>query len=171
MENDKASGNFYKSGSKLGNSARKTVGTRTPGIEQTFSKLPPQAVDLEEAVLGALMIEKDALTAVADILKPDSFYKEAHQRIYSAIITLFADSEPIDMLTVTSKLRSTGELEIIGGASYIMELTSRVNSAANIEYHARIISQAFIKRELIKVASEIQREAYEDTTDVFRLLD
>lgn len=136
-----------------------------------MGKLPPQAIDMEEAVLGALMIEKDALSAVADILKPDSFYKEAHQRIYSAIITLFVDSEPIDLLTVTSKLRSTGELEIIGGAAYITELTSKINSAANIEYHARIISQAAIKRELITISSEIQKEAFEDTTDVFKLLD
>ncbi|GGB80574.1 replicative DNA helicase [Dyadobacter sediminis] len=171
MENEKAPNNYSRAGSKQGIAAKKPYGTRTPAIEQTFSKLPPQAIDLEEAVLGALMIEKDALTAVADILRPDSFYKEAHVRIYTAIITLFADSEPIDMLTVTSKLRSTGELELIGGAAYIMELTSKVNSAANIEFHARIISQAFIKRELIKVASEIQRDAFEDTTDVFRLLD
>ncbi len=151
--------------------SRKPIGTRSAGFDQTFSKLPPQAIDLEEAVLGALMIEKDALTAVADILRPESFYKESHKRIYKAIITLFADSEPIDMLTVTSKLRSTAELESIGGASYIMELTSKVNSAANIEFHARIISQASIKRELIKISSEIQKEAFEDTTDVFRLLD
>nr|WP_295928615.1 replicative DNA helicase [uncultured Dyadobacter sp.] len=171
MENEKAPNNYPRSGSKAGNGTKKAFGTRTPSIDQNFSKLPPQAIDLEEAVLGALMIEKDALTAVADILRPDSFYKEAHVRIYTAIVTLFADSEPIDMLTVTSKLRSTGELELIGGASYIMELTSKVNSAANIEFHARIISQAYIKRELIKVASEIQRDAFEDTTDVFRLLD
>ena len=155
MENNNASNNYPKNGLKQAGSARKPALARTTGSEQTFGKLPPQAIDVEEAILGALMIEKDALTAVADILKPDSFYKEAHQRIYTAIITLFADSEPIDMLTVTSKLRSTGELEIIGGAAYIMELTSRVNSAANIEFHARIISQAAIKRELIKISSEI----------------
>lgn len=171
MENEKAPNNFPRSGSKTGNGTKRAFAPRTPSNDQNFSKLPPQAIDLEEAVLGALMIEKDALTAVADILRPDSFYKESHVRIYSAIITLFADSEPIDMLTVTAKLRSTGELELVGGASYIMELTSKVNSAANIEFHARIISQAYIKRELIKVASEIQRDAYEDTTDVFRLLD
>lgn len=171
MENEKAPNNYPRSGSKTGNGTKRAFAPRTPSNDQNFSKLPPQAIDLEEAVLGALMIEKDALTAVADILRPDSFYKESHIRIYSAIVTLFADSEPIDMLTVTSKLRSTGELELVGGASYIMELTSKVNSAANIEYHARIISQAYIKRELIKVSSEIQREAYEDTTDVFRLLD
>lgn len=171
MENEKAPNNYPRSGSKTGNVTKRAYNPRTPSNDQNFSKLPPQAIDLEEAVLGALMIEKDALTAVADILRPDSFYKESHVRIYSAIVTLFADSEPIDMLTVTSKLRSTGELELVGGASYIMELTSKVNSAANIEFHARIISQAYIKRELIKVASEIQRDAFEDTTDVFRLLD
>ncbi|GGM91685.1 replicative DNA helicase [Dyadobacter beijingensis] len=171
MENEKAPNNYPRSGSKTGNGTKRAFAPRTPSNDQNFSKLPPQAIDLEEAVLGALMIEKDALTAVADILRPDSFYKESHVRIYTAIVTLFADSEPIDMLTVTSKLRSTGELELVGGASYIMELTSKVNSAANIEFHARIISQAYIKRELIKVASEIQRDAFEDTTDVFRLLD
>lgn len=171
MENEKVPNNYPRSGSKTGNGTKRAFAPRTPSNDQNFSKLPPQAIDLEEAVLGALMIEKDALTAVADILRPDSFYKESHVRIYSAIVTLFADSEPIDMLTVTAKLRSTGELELVGGASYIMELTSKVNSAANIEFHARIISQAYIKRELIKVSSEIQREAYEDTTDVFRLLD
>ncbi len=169
MENN--GNNFTNKANTKANAGRKPSGSRSAGFEQTFSKLPPQAVDMEEAVLGALMIEKDALTAVADILRPESFYKESHQKIYKAIITLFGDSEPIDMLTVTAKLRSTGEIEVIGGGGYIMELTSRVNSAANIEYHARIISQAYIKRELIKISSEIQKEAFEDTTDVFRLLD
>lgn len=136
-----------------------------------LGKVPPQALDLEEAVLGALMIEKDALTTVVDILKPQSFYKEAHQRIYNAILVLFAESQPVDMLTVVSQLRKTGELEISGGAFYIPELTSRVNSAANIEYHARIVSEMAMKRELIATASDILRDAYEDTTDVFKLLD
>jgi len=140
-------------------------------ISGQLGKLPPQAVDLEEAVLGALMLEKDALTAVVDILKPESFYKDAHQEIYKAILELFNNSEPVDMLTVTSQLRKDGKLEIIGGAYYITELTTKVNSAANIEYHARIITEQSIKRELIKISSEIQTEAYEDTTDVFSLLD
>src|SRR5699024_1432123 len=144
MENSNSSNNYSKTAPRQAAASRKTGAARMPGNDQNFGKLPPQAIDVEEAILGALMIEKDALTDVADILKPDSFYKESHQRIYSAIITLFADSEPIDMLTVTSKLRSTGELEMIGGAAYIMELTSKVNSAANIEFHARIISQASI---------------------------
>ncbi len=134
-------------------------------------KLPPQALELEEAVLGALMIEKDALTSVVDILQPSSFYKEAHQRIYNAILQLFGKSEPIDMLTVTTQLRSNGELEFIGGASYLVKLTNKVNSAANIEYHARIITQSAIKRDMIKIAGDILKDAYEDTTDVFTLLD
>ncbi|GAB2771442.1 replicative DNA helicase [Rhabdobacter roseus] len=171
MENEKTFNFLKKSGSNAPNSGRATGSNRWLGNDGSMGKLPPQAVDLEEAVLGALMIEKDALSTVADILKPDSFYKESHQRIYGAIINLFANSEPIDLLTVTAKLRSTGELELVGGAPYITELTSKVNSAANIEYHARIISQASIKRELIKISSEIQRESFEDTTDVFHLLD
>ena len=140
-------------------------------LRSELGKLPPQAVELEEAVLGALMIEKDALTAVIDILQPSSFYKEAHQRIYNSILLLFGKSEPIDMLTVTTQLRSSGELEFVGGASYLVKLTNKVNSAANIEYHARIITQSAIKRDMIKIAGDILRDAYEDTTDVFNLLD
>ena len=142
-----------------------------PQVFSEHGRIPPQAVDLEEAVLGALMLEQNALTAVIDILNPEVFYKEAHQVIYSAIHRLFAKSEPIDILTVTNELKSSGELELIGGAYYITQLTSRVASTANIEYHARIISQKFIQRELIKISSEIIKDAFEDTTDVFDLLD
>lgn len=144
---------------------------QTPNNLVSMGKLPPQAVDLEEAVLGALMIEKDALTAVVDILKPEVFYKESHQIIFSVIRTLFQRTEPTDILTVTAELRKQGKLEMIGGAYYITELTNRVASAANIEFHARIISQKFIQRELIKISSEVINQAYEDTTDVFDLLD
>ncbi len=140
-------------------------------LDTGLGKVPPQARDLEEAVLGALMIEKDALTTVVDLLRADSFYDEKHQRIYAAILALFASSEPIDLLTVTHQLRQMGELELVGGGSYIMQLTERVNSAANIEYHARIVAEHAIKRQLITISSEIQRLAYEDTTDVFQLLD
>ncbi|MEQ8575326.1 MAG: DnaB-like helicase N-terminal domain-containing protein, partial [Fulvivirga sp.] len=140
-------------------------------INDTLGKLPPQAIDLEEAVLGALMLEKDALTAVVDILTPGSFYLDTHKEIYSAIVTLFNNSEPVDMRTVVSQLRKNGKLEFVGGSYYIAELTSKVSSAANIEYHARIVTEMAIKRELIRVASEIHQDAYEDTTDVFQLLD
>ncbi len=136
-----------------------------------LGKLPPQAVEVEEAVLGALMLERDALSTVIDILKAESFYKDAHQKIYEAIVQLFNNSEPVDLKTVVHQLRKSGTLEAVGGAYYIAELTSKVNSAANIEYHARIIAEQSIKRELIRISSEIQHDAYEDTTDVFQLLD
>ncbi len=145
--------------------------TRLNNLVSGLGKLPPQALDLEEAVLGALMLEKDALSAVIDILKPEVFYKDSHQKIFEAIQTLFQKSSPVDILTVTAQLRQQGNLELIGGAYYITELTNRVASAANIEYHARIISQKFIQRELIKISTEIISNAYEDTTDIFDLLD
>lgn len=140
-------------------------------LAESLGRIPPQAVELEEAVLGALMLERDALTTVIDILKPETFYRDSHQEIYRAILELFNRSEPVDILTVTSQLRKTGKLEIAGGAFYITELTTKVNSAANIEYHARIITEKAIKRELIRIASEIHRDAFEDTVDVFELLD
>jgi replicative DNA helicase len=140
-------------------------------ISESLGKLPPQAVDLEEAVLGALMLEKNALTAVIEYLRPEHFYTEQHKEIYQAIIDLFKGSQPVDMRTVVAQLRKNGRLEVVGGAYYIAELTSRVSSAANIEYHARIIIEMAIKRELITISSQIQQDAYEDTTDVFDLLD
>lgn len=140
-------------------------------ISESLGKLPPQALDLEEAVLGALMLEKNALNAVVEFLKPEHFYVEAHKEIYTAIIELFKSSEPVDMRTVVNQLRKHGKLELVNGAYYIAELTSKVSSAANIEYHARVIIEMAIKRELIQIASQIHHNAYEDTTDVFELLD
>lgn len=136
-----------------------------------FGKVPPQARDLEQAVLGALMLEKDALNTVIDIIKPESFYVEANQKIFRCIQRLFSKTEPVDILTVTEELRKSGELEDVGGPYYIMEMTNRVASAANVEYHARIIAQKYIQRELIRISTEIINQAYEDTTDVFDLLD
>ena len=136
-----------------------------------LGRIPPQAIDLEEAVLGALMLEKDALSTVIDILKPEVFYQESHRMIFEAIHQLFQKSKPVDILTVTAELRNQGNLESIGGAYYVTNLTNRVASAANIEYHARIISQKYIQRELIRISSEIIQNAYEDTTDIFDLLD
>ncbi len=136
-----------------------------------FGKVPPQAIPLEEAVLGALMIDKDALTSVLDILQADSFYLDAHQLIYRAMLRLFERSQPIDLLTVTEELKKTAHLEAIGGPYYLVELTNKVASSANIEFHGRLIAQKFIQRELIRVSNDIIRNAYEDTTDVFDLLD
>src|SRR5258705_11911467 len=124
-------------------------------------KLPPQAVDLEGAVLGALMLDKDAVANVIDILHPECFYKESHQKIYKAVHELFHNTQPVDILTVTQQLRKNGELEIAGGGYYITQLTNRVASAANIEYHARIILQKYIQRELIRISTETISNAYE----------
>ena len=136
-----------------------------------LGKLPPQALDLEQSVLGALMIERQALTDVIDILKPNNFYKDSHKEIYQAIIDLFNNSEPVDLLTVTNQLKKNGKLDFVGGSYYVSQLTTRVNSASNIEFHSRIILEQSIKRQLIEVSGEVQKEAYEDTTDVFDLLD
>lgn len=139
-------------------------------ISESMGKLPPSALDLEEVVLGALMLEKDAL-AVIDFLKPEHFYSEANREVYQAIINLFKSTNPIDMRTVVNQLRIEGKIEIVGGAHYIAELTSKVASAANIEYYARVIIEMAIKRELIQIASQVHQDAYEDTTDVFDLLE
>lgn len=136
-----------------------------------LGKIQPQDLELEEAVLGALMLDKNALTEVIEILKPDTFYKEAHQRIFEAILGLFGRSEPVDLLTVVSELRTMGYLELVGGAKEVARLTTRVNSAANVVYHARILLQHAIKRDMISISTDIQTAAYEDTTDVFELLD
>jgi replicative DNA helicase len=135
-----------------------------------IGKMPPQALDLEEAVLGAMMLEKEAVNHVIDILNPDSFYKESHKKIYKAIQELFGASEPIDILTVTNQLKKKGELELVGGPFYVSNLTNRVASSAHVEYHARIIAQKYIQREVIRLCSEGLKMAYEDTTDVFELL-
>jgi replicative DNA helicase len=140
-------------------------------ISESLGKLPPQALELEEAVLGALMLEKSALNAVVEFLKPEHFYSESHREIYSSIIQLFKSSEPVDMRTVVNQLRKDGKIELVGGAYYIAELTSKVSSAANIEYHARVIIEMAIKRDLIQIASQVHQDAYEDTSDVFELLD
>jgi replicative DNA helicase len=134
-------------------------------------RLQPQAVDLEEAVLGAMMLEKEAVNTAIDILQPKGFYKESHQKIFTVIQELFEKSEPIDILTITNALKQKGELEIVGGPYYITQLTNRVASAANVEFHARIIAQKYIQRELIRISTEIITDAYDETTDVFTLLD
>lgn len=159
--------------SKPVSSNRIKKGTRPQGMGDIFEhgKVPPQAIDLEEAVLGAIMLEKDALASIIDVIRPEAFYKDAHKTIFNAISRLFTKGEPVDILTVTNELKFTGELEISGGPFYIAQLTNRVASSANTEFHARIILQKFIQRELIRISSDIIKDAYEDTTDVFQLLD
>lgn len=147
---------------------------RKPAIDlstMVYGKLPPQARELEEAVLGAIMLEKGAFDAIVETLKPECFYVDAHQNIFKAFQGLSQKNMPIDMLTVVEELKTRGELEDVGGAYYITKLTNAVVSTANIEAHARIILQKFIQRELIRISGEIIGDAYEDSTDVFDLLD
>ena len=148
--------------------------TRKPiTAKQVFmehGKLPPQAVDLEEAVLGALMLQPTNFDNVATILKPECFYKESHQAIARAIYQLKKENKAVDILTVTNQLKSNGELELAGGAFYVTQLTSRIASTENIEEHAGIVLQKFLAREAIRISNETIIEAYEDTTDVFDLL-
>src|SRR5438128_1757410 len=136
-----------------------------------YGKIPPQAKDLEEAVLGAIMLEKSAFDTVAEILKPDCFYVEANQRIYRAMQGLQQKNSPIDLLTVVEELKFREEIDLVGGPYYVTRLTNAVVSSANIEAHSRIILQKFIQRELIRISGEIIGDAYEDSTDVFELLD
>lgn len=136
-----------------------------------YGKLPPQAIDLEEAVLGAFMIDRDAVTAAIEILQSESFYDDRHRCIFSAIRRLFEKTQPIDLLTVTEELKKMGQLEEAGGPFYITSLTNRVASAAHVEHHARIVAQKYIQRELIRISTTIVHDAYEDTTDIFELLD
>ncbi len=136
-----------------------------------FGKVPPQAKDLEEAVLGAIMLEKNAFDVVIEILKPECFYVEANQRIFRAMQGLQQKNSPIDLLTVVEELKLREELDLTGGPFYVTKLTNSVVSSANIEAHARIVLQKFIQRELIRISGEIIGDAYEDSTDVFDLLD
>jgi replicative DNA helicase len=139
--------------------------------QNNLGKLPPQAVDLEEMVLGAVMLERDALGSVIDFLRAGMFYMDKNQKIFDVCLQLFADGRPIDIGLVTQELRANGQLEMIGGAYYITELTNRVASAANIEFHARIILQKFLQREMIRLCTGCIQSAYEDTTDVLELMD
>ncbi|TLX75319.1 replicative DNA helicase [Labilibacter sediminis] len=140
-------------------------------IDLEVGKMPPQALELEEAVLGALMLEKEAFTTVGEILKPECFYKDTHQKIYKAIQSLASKELPVDMLTVTEELRGHGTLEEVGGPYFITQLTGRVASAAHIEYHARIIWQKYLQREVIRISTDIQAKAYDEGIDVDDLLD
>ena len=133
--------------------------------------LPPQAVELEEAVLGALMLEGESITTVQEFLTADAFYTDTHRTIYRAIEELNAENKPIDLLTVTDKLKKQKKLKEIGGAPFLAELTQKVASAMNIEFHATIIAQKYVQRELIRASTEIQRRSYDESTDVTDLID
>lgn len=139
--------------------------------EGIYNRKPPQAIEFEEAVLGAIMLEKNALPIVMEILRPQSFYVEAHKKIYEAILELFSQAKPVDVLTVTDALQTKGKLNKVGGAYYLVELTNKVGSSAHVEYHSRIIAEKSVQRDLIEICSKGISLAYEETSDAFELLE
>lgn len=152
---------------KVSKTSRK--GQQAP-IDTSFGHLQPQAIDIEKVVLGALMIDKDAFTVVSEIIKPETFYEARHQKIYEAVQSLNLQEKPVDIMTVTEELRHKGTLEDIGGPAYVVELSSQVASSAHIEYHAHILAQKFLARQLIQFASMIETDAFDETVDVDDLM-
>ena len=148
------------------NSGRK----KAPTNSEEIGRLQPQAPELEEAVLGALMLEKDAYSVVSEILKPESFYNKTHELIFSAIQDLAVQQKPIDMLTVVEQLRKKGDLDIVGGPFYIAQLSQKVVSTAHLDYHSRIIAQKYLARELISFSSQVATKAFDETNDVDDLM-
>lgn len=158
-----------KEENKTNTVAARVQRTRSPQVD--IGRVPPQALDLEEAVLGAMMLDNSAVNDSIDILRTaEAFYDPKHKCIFTAIHDLFRNSQAIDLLTVTEQLRKNGELETAGGAYYLSSLTNKVASAAHIEYHSRIIIEKYIQREIIRMSNEILKEAFDETKDVFSVL-
>ncbi len=161
---------------KSGSSNRRSGGGDGPRPVdlEAAGRIPPQAVDVEAYVLGAMLIEREAVTRALEVLggdNPDVFYRDAHQKIYNVMVTLFDRGEPVDSITLLEELRRRGQVQEVGGAFYLTELTSKVTSAANIEYHARIIMEKSLLRKLITVSGQISSIAYQGSEDAFGLLD
>ncbi|MBQ2397917.1 MAG: replicative DNA helicase [Bacteroidales bacterium] len=157
---------------QLSNAVKKQ--TRRLSQEEAFmmnGKIPPQAIEIEESVLGALLLDQNAITNAIDILRQEYFYLEAHQHIYRAVSILFRDGNPVDLLSVADQLKKDGRFDEIGGLTKLVSLTNRITSAAHIEYHVRILSEKYIQRELIRVSTETLKDSYDDTVDVLNLLD
>ena len=134
-------------------------------------KIPPQSIEAEMSVLGAALFDPDAIFKLVEILHPEQFYSEAHQKLFSAMYTLFDHGSPVDLITVTEKLKDNGDLETIGGADYLSELTSAVSTSAHLMQHANIIREKFHLRSLISVATKIVESAYDQSNDAGSVLD
>lgn len=151
-------------------STKRPTRRKSAPIDSTYGHLQPQAIELERVILGALMIDRDAFTVVSEILHPETFYEQRHQKIFQAIQTLNIQEKPVDIMTVTEQLRRQGELEEVGGPAYIVDLSSHVASSANIEYHSHILAQKYLARQLIHFASTIETDAFSEQTDVDELM-
>lgn len=150
----------------------KTMLSVENGIANTLGMVPPQDVELEKSILGSIIDESNFMVDVADLLKPQHFYSESHKMIYQAIYNLYNEKSPIDLMTVTAELRKSGQLENIGGAYYITELSSRgIRSGTSIDFHSKIIIQKFMQREMIRISSQTISDAYDDTNDVFEIIE
>ena len=139
-------------------------------IDNAYAHIQPQATEIERIVLGSLMIDKDAFSMVSEILKPETFYEPRNQKVYQAIQTLSMEDHPVDIMTVTEELKKEGTINDVGGPGYILELSSRVASSAHIEYHAKILAQKFLARQLISFSSVIETKAFDETVDVDELM-
>ena len=139
-------------------------------IDNAYAHIQPQATEIERIVLGSLMIDKDAFSMVSEILKPETFYEPRNQKVYKAIQTLSMEDHPVDIMTVTEELKKEGTINDVGGPGYILELSSRVASSAHIEYHAKILAQKFLARQLISFSSVIETKAFDETVDVDELM-
>ena len=143
----------------------------SPSDGPSEGRVPPQAVDIEMAVLGAMLLEKEAISKTLEILDDSAFYKPAHQNIFKGMVGLFEKNEAVDSITLVEELRRRGQLDAIGGPVYISELTMRVTSAANVEYHAKIVLEKALLRNLISASSEVTSRAFNETEDALDLLD
>ena len=142
-----------------------------PERQQSDGRIPPHAVDIEEQILGAMLLEKEAISKAIEVLDEDAFHAERNRKVFQAIVGLFERGEPADSITVTEELRRRGQLESAGGQSYLVELTMKVSSSANVEYHARIVLERAILRKLISETNKISARAFSPTEDAFDLLD
>lgn len=140
-------------------------------IADLSGRVPPQDIEIEEAVLGALLLEPEVVPDVLDQLQSDCFYKEQHAKIFGAICTLSTRNEPVDILSVSNELRKNGELEAVGGMAYLSALTNKIGAAAHIDYHSKVLLQKFLQRELIRISYDVQKAAYDDTLPVDELVD
>jgi len=136
-----------------------------------MGKKPPQAIDIEEAVLGALMLEPNAISDIIDVINPECFYKESNRKIFSAIASLASKHAPVDIFTISEELKNLGDLEAVGGTVYLSQLSMKIGAAAHIDYHAKILLQKYIQRELIGISYEVQRDSFDDNISVDDLLD
>jgi len=152
------------------NTPRRRQSRQQQTVDNTYAHLQPQALDVERAVIGALLVDKDAYSVVCEILKPDSFYEPRNRIIYEAIQQLSMNEQPVDVLTVADQLARSGQLEEVGGPAYIAEISSRVASSAHVDYHARIVAQKSLARQLIQFASDIETKAFDETVDVDDLM-